>query len=148
VNQDTHRTRPLPALLGSFQELILETFRERLAEEGYPEIRPGHGCVFRFIDEEGSRLTDLAERAGLTKQAVGEVVVDLEALGHVERVQDAEDGRAKVIRLTTRGRTALDAADRIFAGIEAEWAERLGGGRIEALRETLEAIAALELEPA
>ena len=50
---------------------------------GYPEIRPGHGCVFRFIDHEGTRLTELAERSGYTKQAVGEVVADLEELGYV-----------------------------------------------------------------
>jgi DNA-binding MarR family transcriptional regulator len=110
----------------------------RLAEEGHPEIRPGHGCVFRFVDSEGSRLTELAERAGYTKQAVGEVAADLEALGYVERVPDPEDGRAKIIRLTDSGRDALAAARRIFADIERHWSEQFGEERIAQLRETVE----------
>ena len=56
----------------------MDEVHRRLHEQGYAEIRPGHGCVFRFIDHEGTRLTELAERSGYTKQAVGEVVADLE----------------------------------------------------------------------
>ena len=61
-------------------------------------MRPGHGCVFGTIEPDGSRLTDLAERARMTKQTVGEVTTDLERLGYVERVPDPRDGRAKIIR--------------------------------------------------
>ena len=59
---------------------------ERLREAGFDDVREGHGCVFGFIDmENGSRLTDLAEGSGLTKQAVGEAVAELERLGYLER---------------------------------------------------------------
>ena len=68
--------------------LASPTSTSRLNEAGHPAIRQGHGCVFRFIHEGGSRLTDLAESSGLTKQAVGEVVADLEELGYVERAPD------------------------------------------------------------
>jgi DNA-binding MarR family transcriptional regulator len=100
--------------------------------------------VFRFIDRGGSRLTELAERSGLTKQAVGEVVDDLEGLGYVERVADPGDGRAKIIRLTDRGSEAGEAALRIFADIERHWAERHGEERVAVLRDVLEEICTAE----
>ena len=112
----------------------------RLHEEGYPEIRPAHGCVFRFIDAEGSRLTDLADRSGFTKQAISEAVADLERYGYTERIPDPEDGRAKTIRLTEAGREAHAAGLRIFADIERRWAERFGEERIAQLRETVELV--------
>ena len=112
----------------------------RLHEEGYDEIRPAHGCVFRFIEPEGTRLTDLAEQSGFTKQAVGEVADDLERLGFVERLADPQDGRAKLIRLTDRGAESRAAGVRIMGEIEAEWAERLGEDAVATLREVLEEV--------
>jgi DNA-binding MarR family transcriptional regulator len=117
---------------------------QRLHEEGYPDIRPGHGCVFRFIDDEGSRLTDLADRSGFTKQAIGEVAADLESLGYIERIPDPEDGRAKTIRLTKAGSDAHAAGLRIFADIERRWAEQFGEERIAQLRETVELLLTAE----
>ena len=133
---------PLPALLDDFAEQCFEEFRERLDAAGHSSIRAGHGCVFRFIHEGGSRLTDLAESSGLSKQAVGEVVDDLEKLGYVERARDPEDGRAKVIRLTGRGADAHRTALQLFADIERDLAERYGAERVETMRELLEEIAA------
>jgi len=122
----------------------MDELHRRLHEQGYTEIRPGHGCVFRFIDVEGTRLTELAERSGYTKQAVGEVVADLEALGYVERVPDPADGRAKTIVLTTRGHEALAAGRQAFAEIEQRWIEEFGEERIAALRETAEMLVEYE----
>ena len=136
LTQDTWT--PLPALLDDLADSGFAEFHPRLNEAGHPFVRQGHGCVFRFIDEDGSRLTDLAERSGLTKQAVGEVVADLEQLGYVERAPDPGDGRAKVIRLTERGGEARGTALEIFADIEREWAERFGAERVAAMRELLE----------
>jgi DNA-binding MarR family transcriptional regulator len=139
--------RPLPALLNEVKELAVEELHSRLADEGHPDIRPGHGCVFRFIETEGSHLTELAGRSGLTKQAVGEVVTDLERLGYVERVPDPADGRAKIIRFTRRGRDAADTAGRIFADIERRWAQEFGERRIAGLRNALERIVSAERAP-
>jgi DNA-binding MarR family transcriptional regulator len=116
----------------------MDEVHRRLGEEGFAEIRPGHGCVFRFIDRDGSRLTDLAVRSGYTKQAVSEVAADLEALGYVERLPDPDDGRAKIIKLTGPGEEALATARRIFADIERRWTEEFGEERIAQLRETVE----------
>ncbi len=135
---------PLPALLDDLSHMGFMEFRARLAEAGHPTIRQGHGCVFRFIHEGGSRLTDLAERSGLTKQAIGEVVADLEGLGYVERAPDPLDGRAKVIKLTKLGAGAHEVALEIFADIERDWADRFGAERVAAMRELLEDLTAAD----
>jgi DNA-binding MarR family transcriptional regulator len=137
--------RPLPVLLTQVKQLAVHKMRERLAEEGYGDIREGYGCVFGFIDiDEGSRLTDLAERSGLTKQAVGEVIPELEELGYVTREPDPRDRRAKIIKLTPKGRDACLTGRRLFAEVEAEWAEQFGEELLTALREAAEQIAAAE----
>jgi len=136
------RWTPLPALLDDVADIGFAEFRARLSDTDHSVIRPGHGCVFRFIDEGGSRLTDLAQHSGLTKQAVSEAVADLERLGYVERAADPQDGRAKVIRLTDLGADARGTALGLFADMERAWAERYGAERVAALRELLEDIAA------
>jgi DNA-binding MarR family transcriptional regulator len=141
--------RPLPALLTQVKEAAIHKLRDRLAEEGYGDIREGYGCVFGFIDiDEGSRLTDLAERSGLTKQAVGEVIPELEQLGYVTREPDPRDRRAKLIKLTPKGRDACLTGRRLFAEIEREWAEQLGEELLAGLREAAERIAEAEREGA
>ena len=112
----------------------------RLADTPYNDIRISHGCVFGNIDPEGTRLTDLAERARMTKQSVGEVTSDLEQRGYVERVPDPSDGRAKIIRLTERGRAAQALGIGLIDELEQEWGERFGAERVAVLREALEAI--------
>jgi len=137
--------RPLPALLSQVKDVAIDKMRERLAAEGYADIREGYGCVFGFIDiDAGSRLTDLAERSGLTKQAVSEVIPELEALGYLTREPDPRDRRAKIIKLTPKGRDACLTGRRLFAEIEAEWAEQFGDELLSALREAAERIAAAE----
>jgi DNA-binding MarR family transcriptional regulator len=128
--------------VGAFEEELTR----RVAETPYSDIRITHGCVFGNIDTEGTRLTDLAERAFMTKQSVGEVVSDLEKLGYVERVPDPSDGRAKIIRLTERGHEARAVGMELIDELEQEWAERVGAERVAALRDALEAITAERLE--
>jgi DNA-binding MarR family transcriptional regulator len=135
---------PLPPLLENAREAGFEELHSRLAERGFSDIRHAHGCVFRWVEPDGTRLTELAELAGHSKQAVGEFVCDLEARGYVERVPDPLDGRAKIIRLTDRGIEAKATALEIFAEMESEWAERIGSERVEALRDALEALYELE----
>jgi len=138
-----NKSLPLPGLLAQVKRLAVQDMFMRMADLGFDDVREGHGCVFGFIDlEHGSRLTDLADRSGLTKQAVGEAVAELELKGYVERVPDPLDGRAKIIKLTERGHEACLTGRRLFAQIESEWAERYGEERIAALRECAEEIAA------
>jgi DNA-binding MarR family transcriptional regulator len=132
--------RLLSLVFASFQE---ELYR-RFTAVGFGDIRPGHGCVFGNIDPDGSRLTDMAERARMTKQSVGEVATDLERRGYLERLPDAADGRVKIIRLTDRGREAQRVGRELIDEIERDWADRYGEADIAALRETLETITARE----
>jgi DNA-binding MarR family transcriptional regulator len=142
------QARPLPALLQQVKHTAIEKMFVRMAEAGFGDVREGHGCVFGFIDfEHGSRLTDLAERAALTKQAVGEAVAELERKGYIERLPDPDDGRAKIIKLTERGREAYVTGRRLFAEVEREWAEQLGPDLVEGLREAAERIVDLETAP-
>jgi DNA-binding MarR family transcriptional regulator len=131
---------PLIRLLDVTFDEFSEELQRRIEAAGYTDLRPGHGCVFGTIDPEGSRLTDLAERAHMTKQTVGEAANDLEQRGYVERVPDPSDGRAKIIRLTARGREAHAIGSAMIDELERDWAQRFGEERIAALRDALEAI--------
>lgn len=135
----------LVALLGSVKDELLEEMYHRVAAAGYPGLRPSHGCVFRYLDIDGSRLAELAERSGMTKQAFGEHVANVEALGYVERVADPQDGRAKLVVPTSRGREALILGRQVFADLEREWEEAIGVERVRGLRETLQEIHALQV---
>src|ERR1700722_15719902 len=132
---------PMIRLLGVALDHFSIELTERVTAAGYADIRPGHGCVFGGIDpEKGARLSDLADRAMMTKQSVGEVVSDLEKRGYVERIPDPEDGRAKIIRLTTKGRDVYLTGWQLNDELENEWAARFGEDRVAALREALELV--------
>jgi DNA-binding MarR family transcriptional regulator len=143
VTNNTDPNIALMPLLATVKDAVGAELHARLVALGFPEIRPAHGCVFGNIDQPGARLTELADRSGLTKQSVGEAVADLEQLGFVERVPDPEDGRAKIIRLTSHGADALAAAEEIFSGIEARFAAEVGRERFDEFRETLTRLAEL-----
>jgi DNA-binding MarR family transcriptional regulator len=117
---------------------LTEHVHERLAEAGHPEIRPAHGNVFQFLDDEGTRVSDLADRAQMTKQSMAELVAHLEAQGYVERVPDSSDRRAKLVRATRRGRKSYPLALAAIAETEARWTERLGEAKMRRLRKLLE----------
>ena len=135
---------PLPGLLDIASDALFAEFRAELEKSEFGDIRPTHGCVFRFVQGHGLRLTDIAERANMTKQSVGEVVDDLVDRGYAKRIPDPDDRRAKLICLTERGETAQAHGRKLFAKVEKRWAERYGTDRIAALRELLEEIAARE----
>jgi DNA-binding MarR family transcriptional regulator len=110
----------------------------QLRERGYPDVRLAHSALFAHIDPEGTRSSELAGRAGMTKQGMGQLVADLEKKGYVERVEDPADGRAKLVRLTKKGRQHVHDAREIIGEIEEAYALRLGEGRLETLRAILE----------
>lgn len=134
------RQVPLPTLLAQAKDLTIDQLHKQLHDEGFEGVRFRHGSVFRFIDPEGSRLTVLAERSGFSKQAIAEVVDELERFGYVERTADPRDRRAKLIRLTERGRAGQLAAARILGDMERMWARQFGQDGIDMLRRMLEEI--------
>jgi DNA-binding MarR family transcriptional regulator len=138
----THTPEHVLARLSRAADAVREEVFAAFTRAGFGDVRPGHGCVFGTVGPEGSRVTDVALATGFTKQAVGEVVDDLEKLGYVERAQDPQDGRAKMIRLTDQGSDTHQVALDIFADIERGLAERYGAERVATMRELLEEIAA------
>ncbi|MEP6477031.1 MAG: MarR family winged helix-turn-helix transcriptional regulator [Actinomycetota bacterium] len=114
-----------------------------LEERGYPDIRAGHAAVFLHIDRRaGTRLTELARRARMTKQGMMLLVDDLEGHGYVRRVADPEDGRAKVVKLTAHGRRCAAESRRAAQALETQTRRLLGDRRYDTLREALEEVAA------
>ena len=110
-----------------------------LAERGYPDLRPGHAALFLTVDRRsGSRLTDLAEQARLTKQAMMSMVDDLEERGYVRRVPDPNDSRAKLVRLTASGRRAAAECRRAVQALEQRTRRLLGDRSYDGLRDALE----------
>jgi DNA-binding MarR family transcriptional regulator len=128
--------------------LFLKQLHEELAVAGYPDIHPAHGNnVFQHLPDEGARITELAERAQLTKQSMGYLVNHLETQGYVERVPDPMDGRAKLVMLTERGRAVTPIAEGIIRRIEADWTCRFGEQEMRELRSLLARLIASLTEP-
>jgi DNA-binding MarR family transcriptional regulator len=117
---------------------INELVSEKLAERGFGDLRPAHGTIGQHIADRGSRVTELAKLAQVSKPTVVYLVNDLERLGYVERSADPADGRATLIRLTERGTRAQDEARTIVAELEQDWSEALGREDFATLRALLE----------
>jgi DNA-binding MarR family transcriptional regulator len=113
-----------------------ERVREAMRDAGY-DVTVAQARLAQRIADDGTRLTELAERAQVTKQTASLLVAALEREGLVERVPDPDDGRARLIRLSARGRKAAQRAMEVVIGVEREWAEHLGPELTDRLREGL-----------
>jgi len=110
-----------------------------------PQVRAAHTALFPHLSFDGIRLTDLAAKVGVTKQAVGQLVDDLAELGMAERVSDPDDSRAKRIRFSRRGHAALMHGLGVLGELQEALAAAVGARRMRELHETLQLmIAALE----
>src|SRR4051812_50193664 len=99
-----------------------------LAEAGFDDFTPAQARVMQRIGPDGTRLTELAEAAQVTKQTAGALVDQLERAGYVRRTPDPTDARARLVRIAERGAAAQPVADAVVAEFEAEWRARPGGG--------------------
>ncbi len=130
--------RSIGALLRiPFQYLAQEVYGQ-LARSGHGEVRASHSVVFRYILPEGSRITELAERAGITKQSMAALVAHLEIHGYVRVEADPIDGRAKRVVLTKQGELVQREALRLSREVEKQWARLIGEKEMIRLRQLLE----------
>jgi DNA-binding MarR family transcriptional regulator len=131
---------PIGQLLGGLLRGFRQDLYARAREAGYGDIREAHLQVFGVIDWAGTRLTDLAARANMTRPAMSELVDELQRAGYLERRPDPTDGRAKLIRPTRKGRQVLVQALRAVTDIERGYADAIGAERFESLAASLQAL--------
>jgi len=134
-------------LLFRASRLVNERAVERVQAAG-TRLRTTHTAVFPHITREGVRLTTIADKLGVTKQAIGPLIDDLEREGVVDRIDDPADRRAKLIRWTRKGERALVHGLGVLAELERELATHIGQRRMAELANTLERlIAAVSAAP-
>jgi DNA-binding MarR family transcriptional regulator len=117
---------------------VQDELYRRLEAAGYRDLRPRHGIVVAYLDERGSRATELAALSGRHKQIVGRTVDELEALGYVTRSPDPADRRAKLVVPTPRGRAVMRLSDQIMADIGRRGAAAVGADAYGQFRRTLQ----------
>ena len=134
----THQLSGRPMQMGLLLKLpylaVERYLTRRLHALGYAELRPAHYAVFQAISPRGSRLTELAERAGMTKQSMGYLVDYLEEHGYLERAPDPDDQRAQTIRITPKSKKMDDAVEAALEELHEAWAARIGRAKFRQLR--------------
>lgn len=108
-----------------------------LAEAGFTDLSIAQARVAARIGPDGTRVTELAEQAGVTKQTTGYLVEQLERAGYVRRVPDPTDARARLVQIAGRGVAAREVARATESEVEAEWTAHLGARATEQLRRAL-----------
>lgn len=115
---------------------------ELLSGSGRSEVRLTHLNLTRNLDVQGTRITELARRAEMTKQAMGELVVQCEGLGLVYREPDPTDARAKIVKFTSSGLGWLEAFKSALEQAEREMRQALGTLCVDGLAAALKSYAA------
>ena len=131
--RQTNTGRLLLKAMRAFNERSMTAVREL----GHPALSFAHASILPHIEVGGTRLTDIAERAGMRKQSASQLIAELEAAGYVSRIPDPSDKRAALIDFTAQGQQFLKDAAAVKARIEAELRQDLGDGPYETLRTIL-----------
>jgi DNA-binding MarR family transcriptional regulator len=128
-------------LIGALLRVPAQAIHRRIINElngaGFKEVRVPHMAVLQFPGPDGVRPGTLAERAGMSKQAMNQLLRSLEGLGYIARSDVPDEGRARIIRLTKRGRAAYAKVHDILRDIEREWSAELGPKDFAQLKELL-----------
>lgn len=131
-------------LLRTAYNVLSAAIYRAVADAGATDLRPAHGNVMEMLAiEDGLRLTDIAARAGMAPQSMGELVDDLVAKGYLRRQEDSTDRRAKRIFLTERGRANVETSKEATRQGEEKMRQLLGARQYDQLRANLAAIAGL-----
>ncbi|MEV4317292.1 MarR family transcriptional regulator [Actinocrispum sp. NPDC049592] len=119
MTDDPLASTELTFLLGMGFQLVLGEFVARVSAAGYADLRPVHGAVFQALKRSGATSSELAATLGVTKQAAGQIVDELERKGYVRREPHPEGGRRKLVVLTPAAHRHLEVAGRILHELEA-----------------------------
>lgn len=128
-------------LIGALLRVPAQAIHRRIVKElnaaGFKELRLPHMAVFRFPGPEGTRPGVLAEGAGMSKQAMNQLLRSLERLGYIARSDKPLEGRARIVRLTKKGHAVYAKIHEILRDIEREWSAELGPDRFRELKTLL-----------
>jgi len=117
-------------LIGALLRVPAQAIQRRLIRDlnaaGFEELTLPHMAVLQFPGPDGARPTTLAERAGMSKQAMNQLLRSLEGLGYIARSDAPDEGRARIIRFTKRGHAAYAKIHDLLRDIEREWIAELG----------------------
>jgi DNA-binding MarR family transcriptional regulator len=139
-DHDQAQRQHVGQLLVHLTRLFQSELYVRLQDAGLRDARVPHTHVTAHIKAEGSRLTDLAAQARMTRPAMAELVDDLERLGIVERRPDPSDGRAKLVCLTNAGWDAMRTGRRVITELETKYAQLIGAQRFEQTCQGMQAL--------
>ena len=135
------QTKTQDLLIGALLRVPAQAIQRRLIKElnaaGFDELRLPHMAVLQFPGPDGARPGAIAERAGMSKQAMNQLLRSLDALGYLARSDAPDEGRARIVRLTKRGRAAYVKIHEILRDIEREWSAELGLKHFTQLKELL-----------
>ncbi len=128
-------------LIGALLRVPAQAIQRRIIKglnaAGFEELRVPHMAVLQYPGPDGVRQGVLAERAGMSKQAMNQLLRSLERLGYIVRSDAPDEGRARIIRFSKRGRAAYSRISDILRDIEREWSAELGTQRFSQLKEML-----------
>lgn len=128
---------PLGSLFTAAGQRLAAELDAALTDAGFPDLRSAHAPIFMGIAPEGSRVSELAARARMTKQAAGELVRYLAGRDYLTVASDPSDGRARKVELTDRGWEAILVGERVIAGFDAWLAGQIGAENVTRLRQIL-----------
>ncbi len=132
---------PIQGIVVLASDALARELVRRISREGFPEIRPAHARAVGFLPPEGARLTELAQRAQMTKQAMAELVDELVDAGYMSKEPDPNDGRAKIIKFTSKGLRAARTGKRLYDDMERDLGRMLGPKVMASVRRALSRIA-------
>jgi len=132
--------KPLIAIVSRAVRLLATDLLREAHERGHTQIRQAHDPVFATLPQEGARASDMAARAGITKQSMGEAIRDMVGLGLLEMTEDPDDRRAKLVRFTDAGLEVAQDGKRYMRVLEQQWIDKFGKQEYETAREVLEGI--------
>jgi DNA-binding MarR family transcriptional regulator len=124
------RRRNMRQLLLRASRIVNRHVVEGLHERGYADLRSTHTTLLSNIDLAGSTVTVAADRAGITKQAMGRLATELEAAGYIRVQGDPKDARARVLQLTKTGKKLMLDSLEVMAELEQRYARSIGRDRL------------------
>ena len=141
LSQKSSPLKKTEMLIGALLRVPAQAIHRRIIKElnaaGFEELRVPHMAVLQFPGPDAVRPGTLAERAGMSKQAMNQLLRSLEGLGYIVRSDSPDEGRARIIRFTERGHAAYSKVHDILRDIEREWSAELGPKDFAQLKELL-----------